>query len=81
MILECPGAKFFKQPEPQAVSCPFCSLELEIWTDEIKTICPECNNMITRQQAQSCLDWCKFAKDCIGEGLYKKYLQNKTLIS
>ena len=81
MILECPGAKFFKQPEPQEVMCPLCYGDVEIWTDEANAVCLDCGNIITRKQKQSCLDWCKFAKDCIGEELYKKYLKNKSVIN
>lgn len=79
MILGCPGAKLFKQPEPQILKCQFCEGEVEIWTDEVRAVCPDCGNSITRKQLQSCLDWCKFAKECVGENLYNKYLSNKTI--
>ena len=81
MISECPGAKFFKQPEPENINCPTCSEELEIWTDEVKVICPHCKTVVARRQVQSCLDWCKFGKECVGEELYKKYLKNKRINS
>lgn len=76
MISECPGVKFFKQPEAEILRCPNCSIEVEIWTDEVKAACPQCKTVVTREQGQSCLDWCKFAKECVGEDLYKKYLDN-----
>lgn len=79
MISECPGSRFFKQPEPEIVKCPTCSAEVEIWTDEVKATCKNCQTVVTREQGQSCLDWCKFAKDCVGEELYKKYLDNKAI--
>ena len=25
----------------------------------------------------SCLDWCRFARDCAGEGAYARHLKNK----
>ncbi|MCX5715642.1 MAG: phosphohydrolase, partial [Candidatus Omnitrophica bacterium] len=67
MIFECPGAKIFKQPKPEGIICPCCGREAEIWTDEVRIACPGCKKPIIRQQGQSCLDWCKFAKDCVGE--------------
>jgi transcription initiation factor TFIIIB Brf1 subunit/transcription initiation factor TFIIB len=79
MILECPGAKLFKQPEPDQIKCPFCRQEVEIWTDEAKATCLDCGSTVTRKQRQSCLDWCKFAKECVGEDLYRKYLKDKAL--
>ncbi len=81
MILQCPGARRFKQPQPEAIKCPSCGWEVEIWTDEVKVTCPWCNAVILRQQEQSCLDWCRYAKECVGEQLYRKYLQNKRLVS
>lgn len=79
MNFSCPGAKILKQPEPQDIKCPFCDYELEIWTDEIKVKCPHCQKIIIRKQTASCLDWCKYAKDCVGDTVYKNYLQNKRI--
>ena len=39
----------------------------EIFSDEIKANCPKCKNLIYRGRLPSCLDWCKAARDCIGE--------------
>lgn len=77
MISECPGAKFFKQPEPEEIKCPACSKDVEIWSDEVKAICLHCKTIVARRQVQSCLDWCKFGRECVGEEIYQKYLQNK----
>ncbi|MBL7129937.1 MAG: hypothetical protein ISS45_00785 [Candidatus Omnitrophica bacterium] len=77
MISECPGAKFFKQPEPEYVKCPYCSEEVEIWTDEVKAICSNCKKTVIREVGASCLDWCKYAKECVGVQIYKKHLERK----
>lgn len=77
MISECPGAKFFKRPEPEIIKCPDCFEEVEIWTDEIKAECSKCKKIITRKQNISCLDWCKYAKECVGEQIYKEHLERK----
>lgn len=73
MILGCPGSQKFKHPYPENINCPFCREELEIWSDEVKTKCTKCKNTVMRKPAESCLDWCKYAKDCVGEFVYKKY--------
>lgn len=80
MNISCPGAKAFKQPEPQDIRCPFCDYELEMWTDEIKVKCPHCKKTVTRKQAPSCLDWCKYARECVGDALFKDYMQNKRIV-
>lgn len=77
MRFKCPGSQDFSQPKPEIIKCPFCSAEAEIWTDEIKTKCPKCKKIITREQGQICLEWCKYAKSCAGEETYKKWLRNK----
>ena len=40
MHLVCPGARLIKQPKPEIFTFPSCGAEVEIWTDEIKAVCP-----------------------------------------
>jgi len=79
MMSKCPGSQNFRQPKPEMMKCPFCSAQIEMWSDEAKTKCPECKREIIRSGEQTCLDWCKFAKDCLGESLYGKYTRNKAI--
>lgn len=79
MLNKCPGSDKFRQPYPEFIKCPFCKAEVEIWADEIKAVCPKCKKAVTRAQGQSCLDWCEFAKECVGEEAYKKHLKNKNI--
>lgn len=77
MIFECPGSKEFKHPQPEMIKCPFCGGEVEIWTDEFHAVCEKCGNSVGREKGQSCLDWCKYAKECVGEDVYNRYMDNK----
>lgn len=77
MMFGCPGSQHFKQPHPELASCPFCNEEVEIWTDEFETKCPKCGRKVVRVNGQCCLDWCRFAKECVGEKVYGTYLENK----
>ena len=79
MNFKCPGSQSFSQPKPEGIKCPFYSYEAEIWTDEVKTTCPKCKKTFMREQKQSCLDWCKYAKECVGEDVYRKYKKNKKI--
>lgn len=74
----CPGAKMLRQPSPELFSCPRCGEEVEIWTDELKANCPKCGKTVVREDEGSCLDWCKFGKDCVGEETYSRYITRKT---
>ena len=73
----CPGAKFFKNPQPIFKNCPNCNSEVEIWADEIKTICPKCKKTVFREDVPTCLDWCKSAKECVGEDAFRRYQKQK----
>jgi HD superfamily phosphodiesterase/predicted RNA-binding Zn-ribbon protein involved in translation (DUF1610 family) len=77
MLSNCPGSQKFKQPQPETIKCSSCGGEIEIWTDEIKAVCPKCNNTVMREQGASCLDWCRYAKECVGEDIYNSFIQNK----
>jgi HD superfamily phosphodiesterase/predicted RNA-binding Zn-ribbon protein involved in translation (DUF1610 family) len=77
VLFNCPGSQKFRQPEPEIIKCPSCGAEIEIWTDEIKARCPRCKEEIMRETGASCLDWCKYAKECAGPQVYDKYMQNK----
>lgn len=79
MIQNCPGSKIFKRPEPETIKCPSCSCEVEIWTDEAQAKCPKCKAAVTRPVGASCLDWCKYAKECVGDQTYNKYMKNKAM--
>jgi HD superfamily phosphodiesterase len=79
MAFECPGSKEIKHPRPENIICPVCSEEVEIWTDEIEAICPNCKKAVMRAQGQSCLEWCSYAKECIGEKKYSAYMKNKAM--
>jgi hypothetical protein len=59
------------------MKCPFCSAEVEIWTDEVQATCPRCKKIVTREGMQCCLDWCNYAKECVGEEAYNRYMKSK----
>ena len=80
MSAKCPGSAGFSQPAPEIKICPVCGEEIEIWTDEITAACSKCKVTIIREDGATCLDWCKYAKQCVGEKLYNKYLENKRRI-
>ncbi|OGW78481.1 MAG: hypothetical protein A3I73_05565 [Omnitrophica bacterium RIFCSPLOWO2_02_FULL_45_16] len=79
MVFECPGSGQIKRPSPENIKCPFCSQDVEIWTDEIEAVCPNCKRPVTRVQEQSCLEWCGYAKECVGENKYSAYMKNRAM--
>ena len=77
MKIKCPGADSFIKPHPEFINCPYCRKEIEIWSDEAQIKCGSCGKIVKRTNLQSCLDWCKYATECIGGDKYKKYLKEK----
>ena len=75
----CPGSKFLRQPKPELFSCPSCGEEVEIWSDELKGHCPACGRTVMKDKVMSCLDWCAYGKDCVGEETYNKYQKNRAV--
>ena len=70
----CPGSMLLRQPKPELFKCPDCGAEVEIWSDEATRPCPSCGKNVFRiGGGQSCLDWCRLAKECVGEDKYKEY--------
>ncbi len=75
----CPGAKLLRQPAPEEIPCPTCGQEVEIWTDEIRGFCSNCKRIVLKDSSTSCLDWCKYGKDCVGEDVYNQYMENRAI--
>ncbi len=55
-------------------TCLNCGTKEEIWSDELKVRCPQCGNWIYREETPSCANWCKKAKECLGEERWKKLM-------
>ncbi|MCX7661101.1 MAG: hypothetical protein N2Z79_00270 [Candidatus Omnitrophica bacterium] len=78
MIFKCPGTDNLRQVKPELIKCYYCEKEVEIWSDESWINCPYCKKKISRKTEISCVEWCKYAKNCVGEEIYNRYMQNKT---
>jgi len=67
MIYRCPGQDT-RNIDASIVICPGCSHEVEIFSDEMKAKCPSCGNYVFKEKLPSCVDWCKSARYCLGDG-------------
>ena len=70
MNFKCPGQDK-RNIKTEMLRCPGCGYEVEIFSDEVKVSCPKCKNLLCRERLPTCIDWCRFAKECIGEDKYK----------
>lgn len=66
----CPGSRNIREPTPEEIPCPQCGYQVEIWTKELLRACPNCGTRVFREQRPSCIDWCPYAKECVGPEVY-----------
>jgi uncharacterized paraquat-inducible protein A len=71
MFSKCPGQDD-RNLKSESISCPDCGYILEIFSDEAKVECPKCKNLICKARLPSCVDWCKFAQECVGEKRWRE---------
>ena len=71
MFDKCPGAAHIRTPTIITKKCPQCGREVEIFSNEMQTRCGKCGFTIYNDLG-SCVQWCKYAEECVGEELYRK---------
>ena len=71
MFDKCPGAVNMRTPTLKIKNCPECGEEIEIFSTDVKVKCRNCGFNIYND-IKSCIQRCLYAKECVGEELYKK---------
>jgi hypothetical protein len=71
LMIGCPGAARFRgTPEIIEKICPKCGKIIELFSIDIYMPC-ECG-FIAYNDTQSCIKWCAFARNCVGDEIYEK---------
>lgn len=77
MVLDhCPGTANLKTPTLMIKICPQCGEEVEVFSNDTKVACTGCG-FIVYNDTLSCVQWCKYAKECVGEEMYRKLTENQ----
>jgi hypothetical protein len=72
-IYRCPGSMGLSgTPNIIEKICPECGREIEIFSNEAFAKC-ECG-FIAYNDTQNCIQWCKYAKECVGEDVYNRFM-------
>lgn len=71
MIPKCPGQDS-RNLKIEIIKCPYCQYKVEMFSDEVKVHCPRCKNLVCRERLPSCIDWCKYARECVGEEKWQR---------
>ncbi len=76
MDFSCPGAAAIKGTPTLAVkTCPRCGAEIELFSTDIKQEC-SCCGFVAYQELISCIKWCAYARECVGEERYEQMMEN-----
>jgi hypothetical protein len=54
--------------------CPTCGEMVEFFSDENRVRCPKCKQMVVKDEAPSCIQWCKAARECLGADRYDRLM-------
>lgn len=76
MISQCPGQDR-RHIKAETIICPDCGYSVEMFSDEIKVKCSHCHGLVCKIRLPSCVEWCKSAKECIGEERWRQLFKNK----
>lgn len=74
MVDQCPGAANIRMPRLEIKNCPKCGEEIEIFTNEASAKCSKCG-LVVYNDLLSCVQWCEYAKECVGEETYERVMQ------
>lgn len=74
-ISGCPGAAAIRgAPDLKIKICPECGEEIELFSNEMTTACTRCG-FVAYNDTQSCIVWCKYARECVGDEIYEQYIK------
>jgi hypothetical protein len=71
VIFKCPGQDD-RNLKSEIIRCPKCAYQAEIFSDEVKIRCPGCGDFICKDRLPSCIDWCRYARECLGQEKWQR---------
>jgi hypothetical protein len=77
MLDHCPGAANIRTPTLAIKKCPQCGEEVELFSNDISVKC-RCG-FVVYNEIESCIQWCKHAKECVGDEMYNKLMAQKNV--
>lgn len=71
MFDRCPGSMGLTTPTLKVKKCPQCGREVEVFSNDVQVKCENCG-FVVYNDVESCIQWCKYARQCVGDELYNK---------
>jgi hypothetical protein len=78
LLDHCPGAANLKTPTLSIRKCPQCGEEVELFSNDISVKCSSCGFTVYND-IESCIQWCRHAKECVGEETYTRLMARKNV--
>lgn len=73
MIMEgCQGRP--RTPEILEKTCPQCGRQIELFSTDTEARCESCG-FVVYNDTLHCVQWCQYAKQCVGEDLYENMMK------
>ena len=72
--MKCPGQNR-RDLKVGLYKCPHCGEIVEMFSDETHRRCPSCKKTVEKEALPTCIQWCKAAKQCLGEERWKKLMK------
>lgn len=73
MIMEgCQGKP--RTPTLEERICPQCGNTLEIFSTDTEVVCEKCG-FVAYNDSLSCVQWCKYARQCVGDEMYEQMMK------
>lgn len=54
--------------------CPQCGELIEMFSIDTQAVCEKCG-FVAYNDTLSCVQWCKYARQCVGEEMYNHMMQ------
>jgi len=72
--MKCPGSDR-RDIKASLHPCPVCGHIVEMFSDEMHARCRNCGADVQRDAVPPCVQWCKAAKQCLGEERWKRVME------
>lgn len=53
--------------------CPQCGAEIEMFSSDTEVRCEKCG-FVAYNDTLSCVQWCKYARQCVGDAMYEQMM-------
>lgn len=72
--MKCPGQDR-RDIKASLHPCPACGHMVEMFSDEMHARCRKCGAKVEKESVPSCIQWCKSARQCLGEERWKRVMK------